>query len=156
MQKPLPLALLALVLLAADKPAPPAEKPIDVADIYKTNDDYVAKLKGANALMRRQVVADWLAAMKQFNGKQASLEGQVVGVRSSSLMVRVRYEENGKERAQVDCYTKDRAWFKGLKVHDDVKVTGKVTQAAPNFAAAVNGKQLLIGFRLDNVKPTEP
>ena len=43
MTRPRPLALLALSLLAADKPAPPAEKPIDVAEIYKTNDDYVAK-----------------------------------------------------------------------------------------------------------------
>jgi hypothetical protein len=156
MKTPLPLALLALVLLAADKPAAPADKPIDVADIYKTNDDYVAKLKDANVLMRRQLVADWLAAMKQFNGKQASMEGEVVGVRSSSLMVRVRYEDNGKERAQVDCYTKNRDWFKGLKVHDKVSVTGKVTQAAPNLAGAVNGKQLLIGFRLDDVKPSQP
>jgi hypothetical protein len=156
MKTPLPLALLALSLLAADKPAPPAEKPVEVADIYKANDDYVAKLKGANPLMQRQVVADWTAAMKQFGGKQALLEGEVVGVQSGSMMVRVRYDENGKERAHVDCYTKDRDWFKGLKVHDKVKVTGKVTQTAPNLAGAVEGKQLLIGFRLDNVKPEEP
>jgi hypothetical protein len=156
MKTPLPWALLALFLLAADKPAPPAEKPIEAADIYKTNDDYVAKLKGANPLMQRQVVADWVAAMKQFGGKEAVLEGEVVGVQSGSMMVRVRYDENGKERAQVDCYTKDRDWFKGLKVHDKVKVTGKVTQASPNLAGAADGKQLLIGFRLDNVKPSEP
>lgn len=156
MRTPLPLALLALCLLAADKPAPPAEKPIDVADIYKTNDDYVAKLKDANRLTQRQVVADWVAAMKKFGGKQATLEGEVVGVQSSSMKVRVRYDENGKERAQLDCYTKDRDWFKGLKAHDKVKVTGKVTQAAPNLQGAVNGNQLLIGFRLDNVKPEEP
>jgi hypothetical protein len=156
MKTPLPLALLALLLLAADKPTPPAEKPIDVADIYKTNDDYVAKLKGANALTQRQVVADWLAALKQFGGKEAVLEGEVVGVQSGSQTVRVRYDENGKERAQVDCYTKDREWCKGLKAHDKVKVTGKVTQTPPNLAGAVNGQQLLIGFRLDNVKPSEP
>ncbi len=156
MKTRLALALLALVLLAADKPAPPADKSIDVADIFKTNDDHVAKLKGANAIMQRQIVADWLAAMKQFNGKEASLEGEVVGVRSSSLMVRVRYEEDGKERAQVDCYTKNRDWFKGLKVHDKVSVTGKVTQTAPNLPGAINGKQLLIGFRLDNVNPSQP
>jgi hypothetical protein len=156
MKTQLPLALLALSLLAADKPAQPAEKPVEVADIYKANDDYVAKLKGTNPIMQRQIVADWTAAMKQFGGKQASLEGEVVGVQSGSMMVRVRYDENGKERAQVDCYTKDHDWFKGLKVHDKVKVTGKVTQTAPNLSGAVQGNQLLIGFRLDNVKPSEP
>jgi hypothetical protein len=150
------LALLALSLLAADKPAPPAEKPIDVADIYKTNDDYVNKLKGANALQQRQVVTDWIAALKQFGGKQAVLEGEVVGVQSGSQMVRVSYDANGKERAQVDCYTKDRDWFKGLKVHDKVKVTGKVTQTEPNLAGALKGQQFLIGFRLDGVKAAEP
>ena len=156
MNRPLPLALLALSLLAADKPAPPADKPVDVAELYKTNDDYLAKVKAATPLMRRQAVADWLAAMKQFGGKQAVLEGEVVGVQSGSQMVRVRYDENGKERAQVDCYTKDRDWFKGLKVHDKVKVTGKVTQTEPNLAGALNGQQLLLGFRLDGVKPSEP
>jgi hypothetical protein len=156
MKTPLPLALLALSLLAADKPPQAAEKAIDVADIYKTNDDYVAKLKGANALMQRQIVADWAAAMKQFNGKQAALEGEVVGVRAASQMVRVRYDENGKERATVDCYTKNRDWLKGLKAHDKVKVTGKITQTEPNLAGAVNNKVLLIGFRLDDVKPSEP
>jgi hypothetical protein len=156
MKRPLPLVLLVLFLVAADKPSPPAEKPIDVADIYKTNDDYVTKLKGANALLQRQIVTEWAAALKQFGGKQAMLEGEVVGVQSGSQMVRVRYDENGKERAHVDCYTKDRDWFKGLKVHDKVKVTGKVTQTEPNLAGAVNGQQLLIGFRLDGVKPAEP
>jgi hypothetical protein len=44
----------------------------------------------------------------------------------------------------------------GVKVHDKVKVTGKVTQTEPNLAGALKGPPLLIGFRLDGVKPAEP
>jgi hypothetical protein len=128
-----------------------AEEPVEVAEIYKVSDNFLPNFRAAagHAQDYLQVLADWTAAMRSFNGKRAWGRGEVVALQEQGRLyvLHVRFGEANTPRVPVECWARDRDWFAAVKLHDPVKVTGTVVPTyGPDF----------VRFRLEDVSPSKP